>query len=761
MNPLPLSVPWMPIAFLAVEAGIVALLLLFSLRSVSNAKWQKIFCQAAVLTILLLIGCEFIGIGNLLVARLSSSLVIRTNQRINNAASSETREFVPQSSSVPSVAEQAEVIPSEIQPVITPAGGREAGAIQTARTKLRPRVSAMIFQGFCLTWVVGVLVLMLRSGFGRLTPKLPRWRRTEMKNGELPERVRNLARKLGLNRRIRLLESSRLAGPIAFGIFKPTIALPAQFASMHESAKQDAILIHELAHLAGNDPAWHLLSEAATILLWWHPVVWWLRRQLQVTSELAADEASLLVEDGPGALAESLLHLGSELVGRRWAGELSIAAFRSNLGCRVQRLLELEEKRISQPNLAGAVLVRTLGAMMAAGVLILCMACLTPKETLKGNSTMKAPWRNSLFTVTLMTALQSIVTTHVKAQTSPNGAATAATQTVPLSQLSEDDKLRIRYGLPPNGASSGQPAKQVAATQHDPATDREMRRRYGLAPSATPASSATETSTGAIREIEGKLKHITLDKVSFENLPLSEVIRYLSDEAARHDPVQQGINFLIHNNPVESLAQPPMIDPSTGLPLAATAEPVDVPSVLINFTLPLKHIALKDVLDAIVKVADHPIQYSVEDYAVVFAPRAGTASDDRPATSKIPVLGDLPVVGRLFQSQSTESVPNALSVRTFKVNTNNFAAGLQSAFGISVTYEKIDGAQKPNMKLALRKLLDELGIPAGAGRSIFYNEMTGMVMVRASEAEMRTMEAAMDTLTGESAGLLDPAKTGN
>src|SRR5258706_6462678 len=106
MNALPPSVPWMPIVFLAAELGVVALLVLFTRRSVSNTKWQKIICQAAVLTILLVVGCEFIGIGNLIVARLRSSAVNRTSQPANNATG-KTREAVRLLSSAPPVTERA------------------------------------------------------------------------------------------------------------------------------------------------------------------------------------------------------------------------------------------------------------------------------------------------------------------------------------------------------------------------------------------------------------------------------------------------------------------------------------------------------------------------------------------------------------------------------------------------------------------------------------------------------------------------------
>ena len=80
-----------------------------------------------------------------------------------------------------------------------------------------------------------------------------------------------------------------------------------------DAARQDSMLAHELAHLAAHDTCWCLLADAATAVLWWHPGVWWLRRQMHLASEMAADEASLLVADGPRVLAECLVELGTRL----------------------------------------------------------------------------------------------------------------------------------------------------------------------------------------------------------------------------------------------------------------------------------------------------------------------------------------------------------------------------------------------------------------------------------------------------------------
>ena len=70
-----------------------------------------------------------------------------------------------------------------------------------------------------------------------------------------------------------------------------------------------------------------------------------------------------------------------------------------------------------------------------------------------------------------------------------------------------------------------------------------------------------------------------------------------------------------------------------GNPLpAAPAEQVDLNSVCVRIKPPLNDVRLVDVLDAVVKVADHPMKYTVEDYGVVFSLRgSGPARKDEPA----------------------------------------------------------------------------------------------------------------------------------
>ena len=186
--------------------------------------------------------------------------------------------------------------------------------------------------------------------------------------------------------------------------------------------------------------------------------------------------------------------------------------------------------------------------------------------------------------------------------------------------------------------------------------------------------------TGPGRQaIVSKLDHIRLDSVSFDGLPLSEVLRNISEQSCLRDPQRKGINFLINPNPDQSgpaiaapvatglgggfgggyggvggvpgapAAVPVATDPATGQPLASApaggGEAVDVGSFIIKIPS-LSDVRLADVLDAIVMVADHPIKYTVTDFAIVFSSKGAETPQ--------------------------------LFTRVFKVDPNTFYSGLES-----------------------------------------------------------------------------------
>lgn len=199
-------------------------------------------------------------------------------------------------------------------------------------------------------------------------------------SGDLAVRAQALARTMGIRRRVRIRLMPLLHSPIAFGVLRPVIGVPSDFTTGYTEAQQDAMLAHELAHVAALDAAWIFAADLVTALAWWHPGAWWARRQLHAASEAAADEASLLVEDGPARLAESLVTLGSRLARSPGMGGLGMAdpRFRSALGRRVERLLELRDTDAGTWRGPGAWALRLAAPILLASLTLTAAAGLLP-----------------------------------------------------------------------------------------------------------------------------------------------------------------------------------------------------------------------------------------------------------------------------------------------------------------------------------------------------------------------------------------------
>jgi hypothetical protein len=158
-----------------------------------------------------------------------------------------------------------------------------------------------------------------------------------------------------------------------------------------------------------------------------------------------------------------------------------------------------------------------------------------------------------------------------------------------------------------------------------------------LAQGKSLANPAAASGSGR-QAIINKLERIRLDSVHYDGVPLSEVVNMLREQAAKHDREGNGINFLINPNMAPSAVElpGPFIGPN-GTPAAAPPqELVDVGSITIKINPPLKDLRLVDVLDAVVKVADHPINYSIEDYGVVFSQRGTVPAPSEPVAFSFP-----------------------------------------------------------------------------------------------------------------------------
>lgn len=99
-----------------------------------------------------------------------------------------------------------------------------------------------------------------------------------------------LAARVGAPLGILLQGVERLAAPITVGWWRPVVLVPAALLTQMPVALLEALLAHELAHVARRDYLVNLLQAGVEALLFFHPVVWWLSARLRAERELVADE---------------------------------------------------------------------------------------------------------------------------------------------------------------------------------------------------------------------------------------------------------------------------------------------------------------------------------------------------------------------------------------------------------------------------------------------------------------------------------------
>lgn len=146
--------------------------------------------------------------------------------------------------------------------------------------------------------------------FVRDSPEAPRW---------LRRRASTIARRIGLARAPRIrLTAGRVSPMLWHGPGGSVLLLPQELLQRLEPSECDAVLAHELAHLHRRDHWVRWIEFAAGTLFWWHPLVWWTRRQLRIAEEKSCDAMVLRALPGQaGAYAEGLLKTLEYLAGRK------------------------------------------------------------------------------------------------------------------------------------------------------------------------------------------------------------------------------------------------------------------------------------------------------------------------------------------------------------------------------------------------------------------------------------------------------------
>jgi beta-lactamase regulating signal transducer with metallopeptidase domain len=150
-------------------------------------------------------------------------------------------------------------------------------------------------------------------------------------------------KRMGFKHGTALLTSNELPSPISWGVVRPVILLNSEAAQSHHEA--EAIITHELAHVANLDWAKLLLSRIVIALFWFNPFVWILAREAHQLREEAADDAVLATEIEDTEYAKLLVGVARHECRGLLIGAHGVAPGRNSLARRVKRVLDSATRR--------------------------------------------------------------------------------------------------------------------------------------------------------------------------------------------------------------------------------------------------------------------------------------------------------------------------------------------------------------------------------------------------------------------------------
>lgn len=218
-----------------------------------------------------------------------------------------------------------------------------------------------------LLWLCGVGVVLLRRFGGwrfiaaldqrGFSPLPPEWQ----------ARFEQLRIAMGVTRQVAVRLSHDVLGPFTARLLRPVIWLPLSLLAQVPREQLEALLAHELAHVARMDWLWNGLQCVLEALLFFHPAAWWLGRRIRHEREHACDDRAVAVCGDAIALAEALEHLERH---RHALQPLLLAAQGGSLMKRITRLLSTPPARARWGAAIGAGILAVSGVVLASQLLL-------------------------------------------------------------------------------------------------------------------------------------------------------------------------------------------------------------------------------------------------------------------------------------------------------------------------------------------------------------------------------------------------------
>ncbi|MBP6823770.1 MAG: M56 family metallopeptidase, partial [Acidobacteria bacterium] len=226
------------------------------------------------------------------------------------------------------------------QPAMTIELPPTAGAaVLVATVSAEPSKLPIFWAAIFWLWSAGVLFLLIRL-----------WRQQMAIRRLRVEAEPISADELGCeDSAVELRLSEQINSPVLVGVIRPMILLPADIADWTNADERQAMIEHELAHVARRDPMTNLFQNLIGAVFFFHPLVRLACRQLQVEREMACDDQVINSGVKSQLYVESILKAAERsLLSNAPVGVHQLAFFsnRKTLERRIEMILNPDRIRV-------------------------------------------------------------------------------------------------------------------------------------------------------------------------------------------------------------------------------------------------------------------------------------------------------------------------------------------------------------------------------------------------------------------------------
>jgi beta-lactamase regulating signal transducer with metallopeptidase domain len=218
-------------------------------------------------------------------------------------------------------------------------------------------------------WFAGMIFFVTRffGGFSYLNRM--KYQDSSFVPAEWQNKLNSFRYKLKLKKPVRLLESAKVNIPVAIGYIKPIILVPVGMLTGFPAKEIEAIIAHELAHVARNDYLVNILQSIAEIIFFYNPALWWISSIIRSEREKCCDDIAVSLCGDSLIFANALAKL-EKITTEKYQLALAING-KKNLVTRIKRLFnrQKETTMIEKTFAAGIIGIMLLTATVFASTL--------------------------------------------------------------------------------------------------------------------------------------------------------------------------------------------------------------------------------------------------------------------------------------------------------------------------------------------------------------------------------------------------------